>query len=46
MGFTPYKPPWGTELQEKEVQKDQSIQEICLEKVADKKYLLILDLVI
>ena len=35
MGFTPCKveqPRRGTELQENEVQKNQSIQKICLEK--------------
>ena len=35
LGFTPCKaekPLQGMELQEKEVQKDQSIQEICLER--------------
>ena len=35
LGFTPWKaeqPLQGTELQEKEAQKDQSLQEICLER--------------
>ena len=35
LGFTPCKakqPLWGLELQEKEAQKDYSIQEICLKR--------------
>ena len=35
LGFTPFKaeePLWAMELQEKEAQKDWSIQEICLER--------------
>ena len=34
LGFTPSKteqPLWGMDLQEKEAQKDYSMQEICLE---------------
>ena len=36
LGFTPCKaeqPLQGMELQEKETQKDQGIQEICLERI-------------
>ena len=47
MGFNTCKaeqPLKGMELQEKEAQKDHSIQDICLEKRTVKRCLLILDL--
>ena len=40
MGFTPCRaeqPPLGMELQEKEEQKDYSIQEICSERTQSQK---------
>ena len=47
MEFTPHKaeqPLQGMELQEKEAQKDQSIQEISSERTYSYRCLLILDL--
>ena len=45
--FTPYKAEWslwGMKLQEKEAQKDKSIQETCLERTYREKVSVILDL--